>query len=128
VTAHVYTVGPDGEEWTLVIPAQGEVSLSISYMLHPMGELKGAFIVGAQQRETIRHTIETQDFMNLPERLEPQQAPLHAPSLTLTVRLGETVHEVYVYNPDHFKHDPDGQRFLAVWNQAFTVVPLKPTW
>jgi hypothetical protein len=128
VEAHVSTAGPYGEMWDLVLPPEGEVSLEIVYMLNPMGEMRGQFVVSAEQRAAVRSAVEAQDFFGLAEEFWPERAPIHAPNLVLTVRLGERSHEVRIYSPEAFREDPQAQRFFEIWKQVFSVVPLKPKW
>jgi hypothetical protein len=122
----VYTAGPYGEMWELNLKADGKVSLRIQYMLNPMGEMSGEFLVAPEEVEGLRQTIETEKFTELPSSIWPATAPVHAPDLRLSITLGDETHEVRVYDPDQFKDDQRVRRFLSVWRRAFAMVPLRP--
>jgi hypothetical protein len=124
----VSTAGPYGESWDLKIAPSGTASLEIGYMLNPLGKMSGEFHLGPDALDPIRTVVARERFMDLPPSITQEAVPLHAPDLRLTITLGEQTHEVRVYDPDELQADPRVKRFLAVWNQAFAAVPLKPTW
>jgi hypothetical protein len=114
--------------WELNLKADGEVSLEISYMLSPSGNMSGEFVVPPEGLEGLRLAIETEKFMELPREIGPEPVPLHRPDLRLSITLGAKAHEVRVYDPAQLEDDARVRRFLAVWRQAFAMVPLRPEW
>jgi hypothetical protein len=106
VEAKAFTAGPYGEAWTLRIPAAGEEAfLEIGYMLSPMGDMKGSFFLDRSKVAGLRGTIDSERFMDLPERIEPSSALPHQPTLILEIRLGDRTHRVFLYDPDQFQGD-----------------------
>jgi hypothetical protein len=97
-------------------------------MLSPMGDMKGSFFLDRSKVAGLRGTIDSERFMDLPERIEPSSALPHQPTLILEIRLGDRTHRVFLYDPDQFQGDLEVQRFFAVWDAAFALVPLKPSW
>jgi len=128
VRAYVSTAGPYGESWELNLKADGKVSLEILYMLNPMGRMSGEFISSPERLEALRQVISAERFAELPHEIRPARALLHQPDLRLTITTGERRHEVAVYDPDELEDDARVRRFLAVWKQVFTLVPLSPEW
>ena len=128
VRAWVSTAGPYGESWTLIVPDRGDVSLEILYHLSPMGKMSGEFCVTAEELTRLKEAVDSERFMELPSRLQPEVAHLHKPTLRVRVSVGEREHEVEVYDPDALADDPRVKRFLAVWDEIFELPPLKPTW
>ena len=128
IRAWVNTAGPYGESWTLIVPAGGDVSLEILYHLSPMGKMSGEFCVTAERLLPIKEAIESERFMELPSRFQPEVTYFHKPTLRVRVTLGERQHEVELYDPDALADDPRARRFRAVWDEIFELVPLQPTW
>jgi hypothetical protein len=128
VRAWVATGGPDGEMWELRINPNGNTSLQISYMLNPLGKMSGEFYATPQVVETIRAAVSSQKFMELPADIALQTQSVHAPDLRLTITVGDHTHEVRLYDPEDLGRDPRALRFLAVWNQVYVWVPLRPKW
>jgi hypothetical protein len=128
VRAWVSTAGPYGESWELTIDPKGTASLEIGYMLNPLGRISGEFHLTLEALDTIRKAIANERFFELPPNIAPETVPIHAPDLKLTVTISDRTHEVRLYDPEELPADPRVKRFLAVWNQAFASVPLKPRW
>jgi hypothetical protein len=128
VQAWISTAGPYGEWWDLKIGPDGTAALGIGYMFNPLGKMSGEFHLTPSTLDPIRRVAVHERFMDLPPNISQDIVPLHAPDLRLTITIGEEAREVRVYDPDALQADPRVKRFLAVWNQVFAVVPLKPRW
>jgi hypothetical protein len=126
--AHVSTAGPYGESWELKLGRDGKARLQILYMLPPMGKMEGDFLVSETALAELRKTIAAERFGDLPKSIWPGAASFHLPDFRLSVTLGNVTHEVWLYDPAQFAKDQRVVRFMAVWNKAFALVPLRPSW
>jgi len=128
VKAYVSTAGPYGESWELNLAPEGTLSLEIRYMLNPLGKMSGEFIPLPERIKRLQEVIVAEQFMELPQEIWPDTAPLHQPDLRLTVTLGDRMHKVELYDPDQLRGDTRVPRFFAVWKEVFALVPLAPKW
>jgi len=128
VKAFVTTAGPYGQLWEVELRPGNEMYVSISYLLNPMGNLKGTFVVDPSQVDTLVKVVESQKFFALPNEISPKDVAIHAPDLRLTITRGDTVREVRLYDPAAISQRSETKRFLAVWTAVFAPLPIRPSW
>jgi hypothetical protein len=128
VKAFVTTAGPYGELWEVELRPGNEMHVSISYLLKPMGDLKGTFLIDPSLVDTMVKVVETQQFFALPNEISANDVAIHAPDLRLTITRGDTVREVRLYDPAAISQRSETKRFLAVWTAVFAPLPIRPSW
>ena len=121
------TAGPYGESWWYTLTPGGSVSLHVDYILNPSGSLMAEFHVSDEDVARVRKAIETERFLELPEKISAEMVELHRPDYRLTITLGGRRAQVSLYDPAQIKSDPRTARFLKVWNEMYRCLPVKPS-
>jgi hypothetical protein len=121
--ARVITAGPYGEMWTVKLDRDTKASVEINWMLNPMGDLKGSFLIDPSDLARIAAAADTASFATLPKEITPAQGvPLHAPDLRLRLTSKGKTHSVRLYDPAEVEDRAKVDRFMTVWNAIFKVL------
>lgn len=122
------TQGFYGQLWKVSYTGLKNINVEIDYMLSPMGNLSGTFFVDPAALERIKKVAIEQRFFDLPRKIIADRIPLHAPDLRLTLTVDGKTHKVSLYDPKGLQDSPEAARFLAMWNEVFSSLPMRPSW
>ena len=122
------TAGPYGELWEVKYDGGHNIEVNVSYMISPQGKLSGTFVVSPENLEKIKRIALEKRFFALPKEISPQLVPMHDPDLRLTLSIEGKAHKVELYSPGGLQSSSDAARFFAVWNEVFSLLPVRPNW
>jgi hypothetical protein len=130
IEATISTAAADGELWEYEGHSGGKVTLHVHYLLSPMGDMSGSFLLDPGEINYALCVADAANFYSLPSSLGPKShaLPLHSPHLRIRIARRGSVKTVELDDPADSSTQEDAARFLRVWNRIFAALPLKPTW
>jgi len=130
IEATISTAAGDGELWTYEGHSGGEVKLTIHYLLSPMGDMSGTFLVDPGAINYALCVADAANFFALASVLGPKShaVPLHSPHLRIKISRHGSVKTVDLDDPAESSTQEEVARFLRVWNRLWAALPLRPEW
>jgi hypothetical protein len=130
IEATISTAEADGELWEYKGHSGGNAKLTIRYLLSPMGDMSGSFLLDPGGIQYALCVAEAANFYSLPPTLGPKShaVPLHAPHLRIKITRDGSVKTVDLDDPADSSTQEDVARFLRVWNRIWIALPLRPAW
>lgn len=123
-----FSAGQFGESWNLKYDGGEKVEIEINYLMPRSGKLKGEFVLTDTTAAEIREAAEKQRFFDLPGMVSSDTVPLHSPTLSLRISVGDEAHHVNLYDPKSLETSREAARFFSAWNAVFSTIPFKPSW
>jgi hypothetical protein len=130
IEARITTNSTFGEVWEYHGRSGGAVTLHISYLVTPMGELSGSFNLDPGEINYAICVADAAGFFSLPSQIETNDdaVMVDGPKLTISIKRDGTTKTVQVYDPSHLRNRDEIARFLRVWDRIFKPLPVRPEW
>lgn len=113
------------QDWGIHITRTGLTYFRYSNS-NPFGTIRGEFFLDPEDLLQLFKKAQVSQFNELPNKIQPTLAPIHAPTYIIDIRVDGTRHKVEVYHPAGLDQSSELDRFSVVWDTIWKQFPLKP--
>jgi hypothetical protein len=128
IDARISTNSTFGQLWEYHGVSGGAVTLRISYLLSPMGELSGSFNLDPGEINYALCVADAARFFGLPPEISGSTTPIDGPVLSISIKRRGTTKTVRLYDSGGFSRSDEAARFRRVWDRIFKPLPVRPAW